>query len=299
MQEKILPIIVVNGRGPNLLGRWWLKHVKLDRAEIKSHMQHITNQPQSLTLQQVLTKHEEVFKKELGTLKGFKATIQVPAGATPRFYRPRSVPYAMKPKVDAEIERLIKEDIITPVKYSDWAAPVVPLLKPDGDCRLCGDYKLTVNRVSTLEQYPIPKVEDLLSVLAGGQQFTKLDMSHAYQQIQMDDQSKKYLAVNTHRGMFTYNRLPFGVSSAPAIFQRTMEGVLQGIPQVAVYLDDILVTGATREMHLRNLDEVLTRLEDAGLRLKRTKCTLLAEEVQYLGYKVDAKGVHTVENKVA
>lgn len=298
MQEKFLPIIVVKGRGPNLLGRWWLKHIKLDWAEIKSRVQHVTSHPQSQTLQQVLAKHEGVFKKELGTLRGFKATIQVPTDAAPRFYRPRSVPYAMKPKVDAEIDRLIKEDIITPVKYSDWAAPVVPLLKPDGDCRLCGDYKLTVNRVSTLEQYPIPKVEDLLAVLAGGQQFTKLDMSHAYQQIQMDDQSKKYLTVNTHRGMFTYNRLPFGVSSAPAIFQRTMEGVLQGIPQVAVYLDDILVTGATREIHLRNLDEVLTRLEDAGLRLKRSKCTLLADEVQYLGYSVDAKGVHTVESKV-
>lgn len=293
-QEKTLPIIVVKGSGPNLLGRWWLRQVALDWTEIK----HVSASPKSLTLQQVLSKHESVFKEELGTLKGFKATIHVPAEATPRFYRPRSVPYAMRPKVDAEIDRLIKEDIVTPVKYSEWAAPVVPLLKPDGNCRLCGDYKLTVNRVSTLEQYPIPRVEDLMAVLAGGQQFTKLDMSHAYQQIQMDDQSKKYLTVNTHRGLFTYNRLPFGVSSAPAIFQRTMEGVLQGLPHVAVYLDDILVTGTTRETHLRNLDEVLTRLEDAGLRLKRSKCTLLADEVQYLGHKVDAKGVHTVPAKV-
>lgn len=250
-QEKMLPIIVVKGTGPNLLGRWWLKHVKLDWVEIK----HLAHHPQSLTLEPVYTasysqsltlqKHEGVFKEELGTLKGFQATIHVPDNVAPRFYRPRSVPYAMKPKVDAEIDRLLKENIITPIKYSDWAAPIVPLLKPDGDCRLCGDYKLTVNRVSTLEQYPIPKVEDLMAVLTGGKQFKKLDMSHAYQQIQMDDQSKKYLTVNTHRGMFTYNRLPFGVSSAPAIFQRTIEGVLQGIPQVAVYLDDILVTGKT------------------------------------------------------
>lgn len=196
-----------------------MKHIKLDWAEIK----HLAHHPQSLklepvytadhsqplTLEHMLQKHEGVFKEELGTLKGFQATIHVPDNAAPRFYRPRSVPYAMKPKVDAEIDRLLKENII---KYSDWAAPVVPLLKPDGNCRLCGDYKLTINRVSTLEQYPIPKVEDLMAVLAGGKQFTKLDMSHAYQQIQMDDQSKKYLTVNTHRGMLTYNRLPFGVS---------------------------------------------------------------------------------------
>ncbi|KAJ8337557.1 hypothetical protein SKAU_G00365230 [Synaphobranchus kaupii] len=94
-------------------------------------------------------------------------------------------------------------------------------------------------------------------------------MSHSYAQILMDDESKKYLTVNTHKGMFTYNRLPFGVSSAPAVFQRTLEGLLQGIPMVAVYLDDILVSGASKEEHLRNLNEVLGRLEEAGLRLKR------------------------------
>ena len=293
-QKKKLPIIVVKGSGPNLLGRWWLKHIKLDWGEVK----HLRNHPQSLSLQEVLSRHEGVFKNELGTLKGFKATIQVPADATPRFYRPRSVPYAMRPKLDAELDRLLAEDIITPVKFSDWAAPVVPLIKPDGNCRLCGDYKLTVNRVSPLEQYPLPRVEDLMAVLAGGKQFTKLDMSHAYQQVQMDEPSKKFLTINTHRGLFTYNRLPFGVSSAPAIFQRTMEGVLQGIPHVTVYLDDILVTGETKETHLKNLEEVFTRLEGAGLRLKRSKCTLLADEVQYLGHKVDAAGIHPVEAKV-
>ncbi len=87
----------------------------------------------------MLTKHKGVFKTELGTLKDFKATIHMPADATPHFYRPRFVHYAMKLKVDAEIERLLKENIITSVKYSESAAPVVPLFKPDGDCRLCCD----------------------------------------------------------------------------------------------------------------------------------------------------------------
>lgn len=160
------------------MGRWWLKHVKLDWDEIKDQAHHpqslnlervyTANHSQPLNLEQVLQKHEGVFKEELGTLKRFKATIHVPHNAAPRFYRPRSVPYAMKPKIDAEIDRLLKENIIILVKYSEWTGRVVPLLKPDGDCRLCGDYKLTVNRVSTLEQYPIPKVEDLMAVLAGG-----------------------------------------------------------------------------------------------------------------------------------
>lgn len=90
-------------------------------------------------------------------------------------------------------------------------------------------------------------------------------MSHAYKQILLDEESNKYVTVNMHRGLFTYNRLPFGVASAPAIFQRTMEGLLKGIPLVAVYLDDILVSGQDEADHLKNLSEVLRRLEEAGL----------------------------------
>lgn len=132
----------------------------------------------------------------------------------------------MRSKVEAEINRLVNENIITPVKYSEWAAPVVPILKPDGSIRLCGDYKLTINQASPLEQYPIPRVEDLFTTLSGGLSSSKLDMSHADQQIVMDENSKQYLTINNHKEMFTYNRLPFGVASAPVIFQRTMEGLL-------------------------------------------------------------------------
>lgn len=171
----------------------------------------------------------------------------------------------MRAEVDEETDRLLKENIISPVKYADWAVPVEAILKPIGTVRLCGDYKLTVNTVASLEQYPIPRVEDLFAALSGGKQFSKLDMSHAYQQILLDDDSKKYVTVNTHRGLFTYNRLPFGVASAPAILQRTMEGLLKGIPRMAVYLDDILVSGENEADHLKNLDEVLSRLEEADL----------------------------------
>ena len=116
-------------------------------------------------------------------------------------YRPRSVPYAMRAKVEEEIGRLLKEGIISPVKYAEWSAPIVPVLKPEGSIRICDDYKLTVNSASSLEQYPIPHVEDLFNTLARGKRFSKLDLSHAYHQIVMDDEFKKYLTINTHRGL--------------------------------------------------------------------------------------------------
>ena len=127
---------------------------------------------------------------------------------------------------------------------------------------------MTVNRVSKLDKYPIPKIEDLFAQLSGGKRYTKLDMSQAYQQIVLDKDSRKFVVVNTHRGLFQYNRLPFGVSSAPGIFQRTMESLLKDIPGVVVYIDDILVTGSSDDEHLEHLEETLRRMSDAGLRLK-------------------------------
>lgn len=131
------------------------------------------------------------------------------------------------------------------------------MLKPDSSARICGDYKLTVNQVSRLEQYPIPKLEDLFEKLTGGEKFSKLDLSQAYQQVTLDEASKPYVTINTHKGLFQVNCLPFGVSSSPAIFQRMMEGLVAGIPNVAVYLDDILLTGRSDQEHLETLNEVL------------------------------------------
>ena len=119
--------------------------------------------------------------------------------------------------------------------------------------------------MAKIDKYPLPLIDDLFASLAGGKQFTKLDLSHAYQQIELDKQSRQYVTISTHRGLFRYNRLPFGVASAPSIFQRTMENLLQGISGVCVYIDDILITGRTDEEHVEHLDEVLRRLAEAGM----------------------------------
>jgi len=114
----------------------------------------------------------------------------------------------------------------------------------------------------------------------------------------LDEQSKALVVVNTHKGLFKYNRLPYGVSSAPAIFQRTMEALLRGVPKVVVYLDDILIAGSSEEEHMVVLEQVLDRLQRAGLRLQQKKCEFFVTEVVYLGHKINAEGLHPLIEKV-
>ena len=254
-QKACLALVVVTGSGPSLLGRDWLKKLKMDWQQI-NHM-HLK------TLHDLLEEHKVVFEESLGMLNGFKAKNFVDPSVSPRFCKARSVPYSMQILVDEKLDQLVKEKVIEPVEYADWAAPIVPVLKSDKKTvRICGDFKLTVNRAAKLDRYPIPKIEDLFARVAGGQLFTQLDRSQAYQQLLLCEDSKQYVVINTHRGLFGYNRLPYGISSAPGIFQRTMESLLQGIPNVMVNLDDILITGSTEDLHLETLGEVLRRIQN-------------------------------------
>ena len=246
-------------------------------------------------MQEILGKHKELFKDGLGLLKGTLVKIHVNETATPLFFKPRAVPYAVREKVEKELERHEKLGVIEAIQFSEWAAPVVPVVKCDGSIRLCGDYKLTVNRVANLECYPLPRIDDLLASLGKGKIFSKLDLANAYRQLALEDESKKYVTIMTHKGLYRYNRLPFGVASVPAIFQRTMENLLRDISNVVVYLDDILISGSTEAEHLHTLDRVMSRLEEHGLHLKLSKCVFMAPSVEYLGHHISADGIRPAE----
>ena len=288
-----LGLVVVSGGGPSLLGRDWLGRLRLDWGAICKL--HAT----SGTLESLLAEHANLFRNKLGMIRGVIAKLHVSSGAKPRFHRPRSIPYALRSRVDQALEKLLYEGILEPVQFSEWAAPIVPVVKRDVSIRVCGDYKLTVNQVALVDTYPLPLLQDIFASLANGKSFTKLDLVHAYQQLPFDDDSRPYTTINTHKGLFRYTRLPFGVAAAPAIFQRTMESLLGDLSHVCIYLDDILVTGESETAHLRNLAAVLERLESAGARLKREKCSLMIPEVEYLGHRISAKGIHPVPEKVS
>ena len=197
-----------------------------------------------------------------------------------------------------ELERLEKEGVIEKIMHSQWAAPIVPVPKGDGNLRISGDYKVTINPMLEVDQYPLPRPEDLFASLARGKQFSKIDLTSAYQQMSLDQHSKELVVINTHKGLFRYTRLPFGVASAPAIFQKVMDTVLQGPPNVICYLDDILITGCNEEEHLGNVERVLERLHKYNIRAKQTKCSFLCPSIEYLGHRVDATGLHTTTTKV-
>ena len=267
-QKKLLTLYVTKQEGPCLMGREWLTSIRLDwkttgLASINSSQTR---------LHQLLKRYDEVFQDDLGTMKTIKAELKLKENASPKFHRPRTVPFALKEAVEQELNRLEEKGFIKKVSHSDWAAPIVPVPKKDGKVRVCGDYKVTVNQCLHVDQYPLPKPSDLFATLANGKAFTKIDLSQAYQQMVLDEESAKSLTINTHLGLYQYTRLPFGVASAPAMFQRAMDIILQGVEGVICYIDDILVTGATDEEHLDRLEEVLKRLKEYGLRAKKSKC---------------------------
>ena len=289
-QSHSLPLLVVSGQGPSLLGRNWLLKLQLDWKNIFSL--------RSSSLQDVLDHYTTLFQEDLGTLKEAKVKFFLKKDITLKFYKARPVPLALQQRVTAELDRLQAEGIICPIKVSDWATPIVPVVKKDGTIRVCGDFKLTVNQATQTEVYPLPRIDELFSSLSGGTVFSTLDLSHAYNQLQLDEEAQELTTINTHRGLYKYTRLPFGVASAPAIFQRTMETLLKDLPMTCVYIDDILVAGKTPQDHLNNLTAVLNRLQDAGLRLKKEKCFFCVLEVEYLGHIISAAGLKPSPNKV-
>ena len=212
------------------------------------------------------------------------------------FVKARPVPYSLKDKVAKELDRLEREGIITPVASSEWATPIVIVPKKDGSIWICGDFRITVNKAIKVEMYPLPKVEDILAAIGGSTIFSKIDLLQAYLQMELDEGARELCTINTHKGLYRYNRLPFGVSSAPAIWQRAMEQVLQGVPKTQCLLDDIIVAGAIEEEHFRIIAEVLGKLDQHGMTVNKAKCA--KPQIGFCGHLIDADGLHKSQEKI-
>ncbi len=184
-----LKLLVVEGSGPNLMGRDWLRVVKLNWKSIASSEGTIESRVSALQ-----DKHQEVFSEMLGTISPYQAKLSVAKDAKPKFFKPHFVPFALKERVNIELDRLEEAGVIEKTMYSEWAAPIVAVPKRGGRLHLCGDYKVMINHI---DQYPLPKQEDIFAMLAGGQKFTTLDLAHTYNQLLLDEDSRKYVTIST------------------------------------------------------------------------------------------------------
>jgi len=154
------------------------------------------DQPVQRRLETLLQENQEIFKDELGHCQGIKAKLKVKTNDVLKFHRP--IALALKEKVEADLERQGRLGILEMIQTAQWAAPIVPVPKPEGAIQLCGDYKFYVNPHLEVNQYPLLRPEELFATLNGGGKFTKLDLSEAYLQTELKEESKQYLVINTH-----------------------------------------------------------------------------------------------------
>ncbi|RWS20294.1 uncharacterized protein B4U80_01830, partial [Leptotrombidium deliense] len=277
------------------MGREWIRH--FFSGNPFTVIKEIREQ-EKLKLKEILEKHKELFDGDVGVIKESDVKVTLKSDATPIFLKARPVAYALIPKIDKELDSLIKKDILYKVSHSDWATPIVPVLKENGDVRICADFKVTLNQRSEIVQHPLPSFNEVLYKLKNGKYFSKIDVKQAFHQLNVSEESRKYFTINTHRGLFRYKRLPFGFHGAPALWQESIEKILAGIDKVVAFMDDIIIPGETEDENLRLTEEVLQRFEDFGIKVNKEKCEFLKTEMKCLGHVFTSNGVKMDPTKI-
>lgn len=279
-----------------IFGRSWMKELHdIDIADIRTVQTTIY----SNNLEQLLEEFSSsVFTSDLGKIPNHKAHLSLKENTQPIFIKPRRIPYALKPKVDEEIERLCTQGVLTKVEHAEWGTPIVPIVKPNGSIRLCADYKITLNKVIKDEQYPIPIIEDIFSEMNGGKLFCTLDITQAYLNLEMDEESAHMQTLSTHKGTYKVNRLMFGVKVAPSLWQKFMDKLLQDLAGVKCFFDDIIIQGSCEDELLQRLRQVLQKLKESNLRVNKEKCHFFKQCINYLGHTIDKNGLHKNKDKI-
>lgn len=285
--------VIKNGSRP-LLGRCWMRQFNINQLCINNI--DATNDGRERFIGELKDDFPQVFTDKLGKCKT-SIRLQLTHNE-PVFVRARPVPLALRVPVERELNRLEAEGSIYPIEHSDFGTPIVPVVKASGEIRLCGDYKTTVNPILKREYYPLPRIDELFAALSGGEEYSKIDLTRAYMQCPLDEDSQALTAISTHLGTFAFRRTPYGLSCIPEKFQKLMEETLRGLKHTVVFLDDICVTGVDRESHMRHLRAVIERLAEVGLTVKLEKCKFLQKQVSYLGFIIDKDGLRPDASKV-
>lgn len=216
-----------------------------------------------------------------------------------KFFKARHIPYGLRDAVQAHIKQLVEEGVIESVQSSRWASPIVVVTKSNGQLRMCGDYRISVNRclhnVATTTMEP----EAIFAQVKGSQFFSKIDLKNAFLQVPLTEEAKELTVINTPFGLYKYKFLPFGLSVSPSIFQSVVDELVHGISNIVAYQDDILVFSRTVEEHNNALRQLLLRLTAANVRTYVTKSTFFQTTIPYLGYILSSSGISPNPEKTA
>lgn len=237
-------------------------------------------------------------KLNTSTINHYEAEIVLKEESYPVFAKAYSVPFGLRDKVEKEIDKMCKEGVLVPVNRSKWASPIVIVNKGDGSIRICVDCRRTVNRFVENEHYVIPRVDDILANLSGWKYFCKLDLTGAYLQVKLSERSRELLTINTHKGLYQYTRLVYGLKTAPQIFSKIVCEILKGLEKVQVYFDDILIGGCNMNDCRKNLTAVLDKLLEFNVKINFDKCRFFETEINYLGYTINSNGITPSKSKI-
>ena len=255
---------------------------------------------ETAALGSLLSKHADAFsryKGDIGRCTLVEHRINT-GNSNPIKQAQRRLPLLKREAATAETKRMLEQDLIVPSK-SAWSSPITLVKKKDASYRFCVDYR-KLNEVTVKDSFPLPRIDDSLDALGGNKYFSVMDLSSSYWQVAVhpDDQDKT--AFVTTDGLYNFKVMPYGLCNSGATFERLMELVLAGLHWTTclLYVDDIICFSTTVSEHISRLDEILSRISEAGLKLSSSLCKLFQKEVAFLGNLVSESGIRTDPEKI-
>ena len=258
---------------------------------------------QPVPLEQLEKKHPQVFGPGVGLLEG-KYRIALDESVHPVQHPPRRVPVPLREVLKDTLEDLVQQGILAPVQQpTPWVSSMVVVPKKDGQLRICLDPR-DLNKAIRREHYPLPTIEDIATRLYGAKVFTVLDVCKGFWHVELEEESSFLTTFNTPFGRYRWKRMPFGICSAPEVFQRRISQLIEGLQGVEVVADDFVVVGFGDTLeeaipdHDRNLDAFLRRCLDRGVKLNSSKVQLRKHEVPFIGHVATNKGLRADPTKI-
>ena len=238
-----------------------------------------------------------VFDGRLGKL-GAPHHLKVDDTVHPVIMPARRIPVAIRPKLKAELQRMEKLGVITPISEpTTWVSQLVITQKRSGALRVCIDPR-ELNKALLREHYTLPVLEDTLHEIKDSRVFSVADLSSGYWHVELDRESSLLTTFQTPFGRYRWLRLPFGTTVSAEIFQRNLLNALEGLPGVVCVADDVMIHGRSREDHDRNLETFLKRCHENGIKLNKDKLQLRLSEINFMGHIISQDGLRSDPNKI-